>query len=219
MPNKKCPICKKGELLTDHEKTYCSNCPFKYSHNKKVKRSKWAKGKSWVFPSLVLAFLLYTASRYILDFDYPIARYENPLSFADLGIHEVGHLLFGFTGRFFSILGGSLFQIIVPIIAIIGLRRERHYFASSAAFIWLGLNLYDVAAYAADATARILPLVTIGGGGDYESSHDWYQLLSRLDILEADNEIAFTLRVLGFIFIALGTHLSLKLILKIRATR
>jgi len=218
MANKTCPICKKGALSNEGRYIRCDTCVFSYENPKYDETKTWAKGKSWVFPSLVLAFLIYTALRYITNFDYPIERFANPLSYLDLGIHEVGHLLFAMTGEFMAILGGSLFQILVPVIAIVGLRKEGYYFASRASYIWLGLNLYDVATYAADATARNLPLVTIGGG-NYENAHDWYQLLSRTGNLELDNEIAFTLRILGFIAITLGVFMSIRIILRIRSTQ
>lgn len=217
MESKFCPICKKGQLNEAGYFIKCSNCAFGYQNPDYDKNESWAKRKSWAFPTILLLFLLYTSIRYIFDYDYPVARFENPISYLDLGIHEVGHILFSFMGEFMSTLGGSLFQLLVPIIAIVGLKKEGYLFASSASYIWLGLNFYDVGTYVADASSRLLPLVSIGGG-DYESLHDWYQILSRGNNLDLDNEIALTLRVIGFIVIIIGFYLSSRLILKIKTT-
>src|SRR3954470_20094275 len=46
----------------------------------------------------------------------------------DLAIHETGHLVFAFAGETLMLLGGTLFQIIVPSIFVLALwrRGDRH---------------------------------------------------------------------------------------------
>jgi hypothetical protein len=69
--------------------------------------------------------------------------------------------------------------------------RQRDYFAISFALGWLATNLFDVALYVGDARARVLPLVTVGGG---EAQHDWSYLLGELGILHWDRGIELVLR-------------------------
>lgn len=41
------------------------------------------------------------------------------LSMANLVFHEAGHVFFGFFGRFLTSLGGSLFQILLPLLWVV----------------------------------------------------------------------------------------------------
>lgn len=151
---------------------------------------------------------------------FAISRLSNPFSALDLGIHELGHILFTPFGIFMQIAGGSLFQCIFPIMGILGCLQKKWYFGATMCFSWLGLNLFDVATYAADARARLLPL-TAGLGGlaeqdsdqAYDQAHDWYQLLSRTHHLQSDQAIAHGLRIAGTGFIILGMALASFLIL------
>ena len=105
----------------------------------------------------------------------------------NLPFHEFGHVLFIPFGRFMTILGGSLFQLLVPfIICCVFLIGKRDIFAASIALWWFGQNFIDLSPYIADATYRGLPLIA----GMGESSHDWGNLLTMLDMLEYDYRIA-----------------------------
>ena len=131
----------------------------------------------------------------------------------DFGIHELGHVLFMFFGDFMHILGGSLFQCTFPLLWMVGFYQKKWYFAASMCWCWLGLNLFDVATYAADARARLLPL-SIGPGAMglddaqadtmYDQAHDWYQILTRVGHLQSDLAVANGLRVAGTIAFMVG---------------
>lgn len=100
-----------------------------------------------------------------------------------------------------TILGGSLFQCLFPLLWFAVLLWKRWYFGACLMLSWLAINLYDVATYVADASARLLPLVFLGG--DYDQAHDWYQILSRLGKLDQDTAIASALQTSGnVLFIA-----------------
>jgi len=41
----------------------------------------------------------------------------------DLVFHEAGHVIFGFFGEFLAVLGGSLTQVLMPLIATVAFLR------------------------------------------------------------------------------------------------
>jgi hypothetical protein len=137
---------------------------------------------------------------------YPLERTANIINAVDLGIHELGHILFVPFGEFMTILGGSLFQCLFPLMWLSVCVWKRWYFAACLCLCWFGFNLIDVGLYAADARARLFSLVTFSS--DYDSAHDWYQILSRLDKLELDTTIGQILRISGSVCIVIGLALA-----------
>jgi hypothetical protein len=90
----------------------------------------------------------------------------------NLPFHEAGHIIFMLFGRFIMFLGGTLGQLLIPIICMGALLiTTRNTFGASASLWWLGQNFMDIAPYINDA--RALELVLIGGvtGRDTEG-HD-----------------------------------------------
>ena len=112
----------------------------------------------------------------------------------NLPFHEFGHIFFRPFGRFMTILGGSLFQVLMPL-GLMGvfLWQKRDNFAGSIMLWWCGQNFIDVAPYIDDAEYRDLPLV--GGGG--EESHDWGNLLTMMNALQHTHTIARTSFLIG----------------------
>lgn len=97
-----------------------------------------------------------------------------------LPFHEFGHVLFMPFGSFMAILGGSLFQVLMPLgLTAAFLLRQRDPFGASVTLWWCGQSLVDLAPYVGDAVARAMPL--IGGAGP--ESHDWGNLLTMLGLL------------------------------------
>jgi hypothetical protein len=100
----------------------------------------------------------------------------------NLAFHEFGHVFFRPFGEFMTILGGSLFQVLLPLaLAVFFFARQRDNLAAAAALWWCGQNFVDVAPYIQDAEYRVLPLV----GGRGEESHDWGNLLGGLDAVDS----------------------------------
>lgn len=158
---------------------------------------------------------------------FALNRLGNPFSALDMGMHELGHLLFSPFGEFMHILGGSLFQCIFPLLWLFGFLQKKWYFAATMCWCWLGINLFDVATYAADARARELPLAVGFGifGVDptnpdaaYDQGHDWYQLLSRTNHLNSDLAIAQGLRVAAVAMFVIGLTLGIILLIQMLAT-
>lgn len=105
----------------------------------------------------------------------------------NLPFHEFGHILFMPFGEFMMILGGSLFQVLLPLaLTCVFVFIQRDTFAGSITLWWCGQSFIDVSPYIADAEYRALPLV--GGGG--EESHDWGNLLTMMDAMDNTHAIA-----------------------------
>lgn len=117
--------------------------------------------------------------------------YISLLGGLNLGIHELGHLVFSPFGTFISILGGTFFQVSAPVISILNFYRQNDFFAISICFGWLSINFFEVSRYLADAQAMNLPLVSAMGA--LNPIHDWNYILSRMNILQYDAALAFTL--------------------------
>ncbi|MES2015833.1 MAG: hypothetical protein V4484_04995 [Pseudomonadota bacterium] len=118
-----------------------------------------------------------------------------------LPFHEFGHVLFMPFGRFMTILGGSLFQVLMPLgLMVAFIVKQRDTFGAAVMLWWSGQSLVDLAPYIADAVHRYLPLV--GGGG--EASHDWGNLLTMLHLLEHTQALARTSFVLGVLVMLAG---------------
>lgn len=115
---------------------------------------------------------------------------ESFLHLVNLPFHEAGHLLFMPFGRFMTILGGSLGQVLMPLICLGAfLVQTRDAFAASVALWWTAESVMDIAPYINDA--RALDLVLLGGvTGKETDGHDWNNLLTMLGWLEYDHRLA-----------------------------
>jgi hypothetical protein len=119
------------------------------------------------------------------------------LHLPDLVFHEAGHILFSPLGRFMTVLGGSLTQLLVPLVcAGAFLWQTRDAFGAAIAVWWAGQNLIDLAPYINDA--RNLQLVLLGGrtGAEVEG-HDWEYLLNAMGISHYDHSIAGVVQAVG----------------------
>lgn len=116
----------------------------------------------------------------------------------DLIFHEAGHMIFMPFGRTMSILGGSLFQILLPLILVFAfLIKNKDGFGASLCLWWAGQSTMDIAPYIADARALRLPLLGGGTGADTPGRHDWQNLLRQWGQLENDIQIASTVDIIG----------------------
>lgn len=118
------------------------------------------------------------------------------LHLPDLVFHEAGHILFSPFGRFMTVLGGSLLQCLIPIVAMVAFIRQEDPFSASICAWWAGQNLVDLAPYIADA--RSLSLILLGGhtGAEVEG-HDWEFILTELGVAHLDQRIGYTAYALG----------------------
>ncbi len=116
----------------------------------------------------------------------------------NLPFHEFGHILFMPFGEFMMILGGSLFQVLLPLaLMCVFVFKQRDTFAGSITLWWSGQSFIDVSPYIADAEYRALPLV----GGRGEESHDWGNLLTMMNALDSTQAVANCSFAIGTILI------------------
>jgi hypothetical protein len=120
------------------------------------------------------------------------------LHLPDLVFHEAGHVIFSPFGQFMTVLGGSLLQVLIPIIAAVAFFRQEQLFNVAIMGWWAGQNLVDLAPYIADA--RSLSLVLLGGrtGAEVEG-HDWEFILTQLGMTHLDQGIGTAAHALGIV--------------------
>jgi hypothetical protein len=111
---------------------------------------------------------------------------------ANLAFHEAGHPIFGILGSTLGLYGGTLGQLVFPIVVMVTFWRKKESIGFAVGSIWLFQNFLNIARYMADARAHVLPLV---GSGE----HDWTQIFSRWGVLPHDIQIAGFLRTVGWL--------------------
>lgn len=218
---KTCPVCNKKTLQYTDDLLFCDSCKaYQKPLNLFQKPLAWTAGKWWWWRVPIVIWFVVLLLQNLHDNSFALDRLGNPFSALDLGMHELGHIIFSPFGEFMYIAGGSLFQCIFPLLGVLGCLQKRWYFGFALCWCWLGLNFFDVATYAADARSRLIPLSTgLAGLGEqgsneaYDRAHDWYQLLSRTHHLESDQAIAHVLRIAGTTAMIFGISLGLFLII------
>jgi hypothetical protein len=114
------------------------------------------------------------------------------LDYANLIIHEGGHFFFSWFGETLMILGGTLGELIVPLLCATYFFFQRETTGFAFCGFWFFENLPYIGAYMADASDQALPLV---GGGE----HDWGTLFGQWGLLQHDHAIGAATRDLGWI--------------------
>jgi hypothetical protein len=114
------------------------------------------------------------------------------LDHANLMIHEAGHMVFAWGGETLQILGGTLAQLIVPLVCTLVFIRRGETAAVAFTVFWGFENLLYIATYMADARTSALPLV----GAD---ESDWTLLFTQWGVLHLDRTIAAWTRAVGWI--------------------
>ena len=115
----------------------------------------------------------------------------------NLAFHEAGHVIFGFFGHFLGVFGGSLGQIVMPLICLGAFLFYRNPFAASVALWWTGQSFMDIAPYINDARALVLPLLGGNIGSDNPDFHDWHHLLRDMGLLPYDHMLAVSSNRIG----------------------
>lgn len=116
----------------------------------------------------------------------------------DLIFHEAGHVIFMPFGQYMMYLGGSLFQVLLPLIlagAFLWVNKDS--FGASVGLWWAGQSLMDLAPYIADARVMRLPLLGGGTGADSPGRHDWQNILRPIGWLENDRQLAAAVDAIG----------------------
>ena len=158
--------------------------------------NRWKTTWRWIVGAVAVAYVAfgtYTGDGWVF-----------PFSYADLGFHELGHMLTMFWApQPLTAFAGSFLQMAVPLGlgAYFGFAR-RDLGSSALMLAWAGCSANNVSVYIHDATRRVLPLL---GGQD---GHDWAYLLGPevWDALDATDAIAAGVRVTSalLVVVALG---------------
>ncbi len=140
------------------------------------------------------AFLLYAIGKQGGDFAF--------LDSGNLVIHEGGHALFGHFGDFLGVAGGTILQLLVPLLLALAFHVRRQPVGYALFLLILFENLFYVAKYMSDARAQAGSYVAIGVGAmeglEDPLMHDWYNLFSRFGLLPYDTRIAAIVFKIGW---------------------
>lgn len=176
----------------------------------------WAQGRWWLPRLFLLLYLAYAAFQHFRDPEFSTFLFGG----VTFGIHELGHVIFSPLGEFLGIAGGSLAQVLAPILAGVTFlywqrdgEPQRDYFALAVAGFWLSFSLHNLALYVGDARRQLLPLLGLSS----DPIHDWAYLLGRLGLLSYDLRLAGLIR-LAAILISLAALLFAAWLLKRMAT-
>jgi hypothetical protein len=121
----------------------------------------------------------------------------------NLVFHEAGHVIFALGGEFIGILGGSLMQVLIPVVCGVALLRRGDFFGVALCGLWTGQSMVNVAIYVGDARQLALPLL----GGDHVI-HDWNYLLGKLGLLAWDRFLAGMVTLMAVMAILASTALG-----------
>jgi hypothetical protein len=111
--------------------------------------------------------------------------------YVNLMFHEAGHVVFGWLGRTVMILGGTLGELLVPLLCAIYFFTQREVFGVTFSAFWFFENFPYIGTYMADARTGALPLV---GSGE----HDWEILFTQWGLIMQDQAIGASVRFLGW---------------------
>lgn len=152
-----------------------------------INAEDWQAVSWWPTVAMGLA-ALYVLAQHLLTED----QWVFLLDHANLAIHEAGHPIVGMFSNRLAVYGGTLFQLLFPLLFAQHFWRQRHSLGFAAAWLWLGASVLNVARYMKDARSQQLPLV---GGGE----HDWTEIFSRWNLLASDTRIAGFVSLIGAI--------------------
>ena len=145
---------------------------------------------------LLCGAIMYDSDGYISVLDYP-----------NLFFHEAGHAFFGFFGETMGLYGGTLGQLIIPLVCALAFLLQLQIMSSAVMLLWFFQNFFNIARYMGDARAHKIFLV---GGG----KHDWTDILSRWGMLDSDTALAAVVRYLGWLGL-IGTFVLITIIWQI----
>jgi hypothetical protein len=120
-----------------------------------------------------------------------------------LPIHEAGHVLFMPFGEFMAILGGSLFQVLLPfVIGVAFLVKQREPFGAAMMLWWTGTSFVDLSPYVWDSLDPQLTL--LGGRTGADGPHDWIFLLGKLGAIHRAHGWGTAFHHFGVMLMAAG---------------
>jgi hypothetical protein len=122
----------------------------------------------------------------------------------DLTLHEFGHMLFCSGGKGICYAGGTIFQLLVPVICISYFLLARKFFSASLLVFWLGENIINSSYYMATAIDMEGIYFSPWEGIMSKAQNpglvtDWNYLFGSWGVLSAAPAIAQAVNILGFV--------------------
>jgi hypothetical protein len=155
------------------------------------------------FLAVIIHFTIYLAT------DYQTFPGRNHTPFAmwtidtiDLFIHEAGHLVFRLFGQVLYFMGGSLFQVIIPIVTAVVFGRN-NLRSLMFTLYWIGQSMANVSIYIGDAPYQQLHLLS------RHALHDWHWLMVELNLMDDIETIASVVNVIGILTCVAGIGVGL----------
>jgi hypothetical protein len=120
-----------------------------------------------------------------------------------LVFHEAGHVIFSPFGHWVMVAGGTLAQLLLPVVIMVAFLWQRHDPFGASVGLWLlGVSLLDVAPYVYDALHPQLTL--LNGGVGEEGGHDWIYLLESLGLRAQAQWLGAAVHKLGALVLLLA---------------
>ena len=120
-----------------------------------------------------------------------------------LVFHEAGHMIFMPFGHWMTVLGGTLGQLIMPLILAGALLiKNRDPFGAAVGLWFFGVSLMDVAPYIYDALHP--QLILLSGTTGEAGGHDWIYLFNSLGWLNKSQLIGGLTHKLGALVVLLS---------------
>lgn len=119
----------------------------------------------------------------------------------NLGIHEIGHLVFGFFGwTFLHVVWWTAGQLIMPTLFLWYVIHKKQYIFIPLILARYATNFFYIATYMYDATRGALPMVSFSGDVD-TTIHDRQYIFSQMHILHLTDKISYITRQIGSVFL------------------
>lgn len=120
-----------------------------------------------------------------------------------LVFHEAGHVIFRPFGEWITVLGGTLGQLLMPLLLASALLvKKRDPFGAAVGLWFFGVSLLDVAPYMYDALEPQMMLLS-GRTGE-EGGHDWIYLFTSTGLLAKAQMIGGLTHKLGALTVLLA---------------
>jgi hypothetical protein len=112
------------------------------------------------------------------------------IDWTNLAFHEFGHPFFGMVSERLGVYGGTIFQLVFPVVVMVTFYRQREIGSFALGIWWIGENLLNIGWYMRDAVARLLPTTS--------GENDWEIIFTRWDVLKHDLQIGGFVRLIGW---------------------
>lgn len=193
----------KTALNTEHDSQYVASLITASKEQLLYIPENFSKPRFYLNSVIYLIFFIWGWS-FILANHYSAELNNSFMHIINLVFHEAGHVIFRLLGDFMTVLGGSLLQLLVPIIFLFSFIKAKDTFAASIMLWWLAQSMMDLVAYIDDAQRQEMWLLGGVQGKDMPGIHDWNNILSQLSLLEYAHVIAVLFSWLAIIVMLLS---------------